>query len=358
MRFVKAADDYIIKFFYKKQVKVDITYLCFLLLSTITSFVTKNSYPLSFTFLASTIIVLVWSIVEIKSKREINRYNRLKVRLFYGVSLLLYLTMPMNSYTACLVFIIPYNVFFIDLIETYCGHDSLHWPYIFHLVYGSLIFVIASIIKPFIPNNIFTTTKYFSIVYNPIIFTMIIDNIACELVDLRTIFKSKMLRDEVVACYDELTETHNRYGLLKLYDIKNATSIALIDLDHFKHVNDKYGHDIGDLVLKEFANRLLSFENDNNFICRWGGEEFIIIANSIGDLGDICVKLLINMRSNPIPFVFNNLNVMHTQTFSCGIAEILSNRELDEMVKIADIQAYKAKENGRNHIYFNNKEII
>ena len=358
MQTVKAADDYIVKFLYKKQVKYDITYSFFLLLSTIVSFLTKNSIWISIIFSIATLAIVGWTIREIKSHREINKHNHKKVRVFYIVALCLHLFMPISTYITGIIFVIPFSILFIDLVETYCGHDSLHWPYIFHFLYGSVFFVLVNIIKAFIPTDVFYVTDTFLLFYNPIAFTMVIDNIAGELIDLRTIFKTKLFRDEIIACYDGLTETHNRYGVYEFCNLEKATAIAMIDLDHFKKVNDTYNHNIGDFVLKEFAKRLSIYGDDNNFICRWGGEEFIIISNSKGDLVDICTKLLISMRNNPILFTFEDKNILHTQTFSCGIAEIVPGKELDEMVKMADIQAYLAKEKGRNHVYMDNEEII
>ncbi len=358
MRAVEKADNYIIRFLYKKQIKADVIYALFLIFTTITSFATQNSIWLSLVCVLATSIVIGWTIRDLLSRREINAHNRAKVRLFYVVSLMLYLFMPSEMFMASIIFIIPFTIFFVDLVETYCGHDSLHWPYIFHFAYGSIIFLIVSMIKPFIPIEKFYVTDWFKVIYNPIAFTMIIDNIAGELVDLRTVFKAKAFRDEIIACYDELTEVHNRHGIVQLCDLSRATAIAMIDLDHFKLVNDTYDHNTGDFVLKEFANRLSTYGDNDNFICRWGGEEFIIISNSIGDLKDICVKLLIQMRSEPIYFTFKDQNIAHTQTFSCGITEMDPTKELDEMVKLADIQAYLSKENGRDHVYINNEALL
>ena len=64
------------------------------------------------------------------------------------------------------------------------------------------------------------------------------------------------------------------------------------------------------------------------------------------------------MRNNPIVFNYDDKNILHTQTFSCGIADIVPGKALDELVKLADIQAYLAKANGRNHIYVDNEQFI
>ena len=355
---IKDADEYIIKFLYKKQVKIDITLLFFLAVTTVISFITKCSIYLSGLLSLATVTMLAWSIREFTAKEEINRHNHIKARYIYIISIILYIFMPSSTYFLVSICIIPLSILFISLVETYSGHDALHWPYLYHLIYGSVILLCASIAKSFIPLDVFFVTDNFLIFYKPVAFTVVVDHIACELVDLRTIFKAKMFRDEIVACYDKLTETHNRYGLMEFCDLEKSTAVAMIDLDHFKMVNDTYNHNIGDYILKEFARRLSIYEDDNNFICRWGGEEFIIIAKSRGDLIDICSRLLISMRNNPIAFTFDDKNILYTQTFSCGIADIVPGKAIDEMVKLADIQAYKAKNNGRNHVYYNDEEVI
>lgn len=358
MQLVKDADDYILKFLYKKQIKADIIYTTFLLGTTLISYLTKCSLFLSISLSFALGFSIYWLLREIFSTKEINKHNRAKVRVYYASVLFLYLIMPYSTFIACLIFIIPYSILFVDLVETYSGHDALHWTYIFQFTYGSVLFIIISLIKTFIPESVFDISDSFFMFYRPFALTVMIDNTLGELVDLRTIFKAKAFRDKIVACYDELTEVHNRHGLNQLCNMSNMSAVAMLDLDHFKKVNDTYNHNIGDIVLKEFSKRLSEHNDDNTFICRWGGEEFIILSTSKGDLVDICSKLLIYMRMNPIIFEFNGKSIEHTQTFSCGISDIIENKAIDELVKLADEQAYLAKSNGRNHVYVDNEMII
>ena len=162
------------------------------------------------------------------------------------------------------------------------------------------------------------------------------------------------------ANYDELTSLYNRYALnyignsrLKSLDKKQAKlDVAIIDIDHFKNINDTYGHKAGDVVLEKLA-RILRMYSIKEIKCgRWGGEEFIIISNesltheefiqSIEDLRKYVEEHPINIGSN------NNINI----TISAGIAQGTCKQNLERVVSLADKNLYKAKESGRNRVVY------
>ncbi|OVX06080.1 hypothetical protein BME42_05115 [Klebsiella pneumoniae] len=82
------------------------------------------------------------------------------------------------------------------------------------------------------------------------------------------------------AIKDPLTGLYNRRGFEKMYESISSgkqVNIIAIDIDHFKQVNDRFGHDAGDKVLQELATLLKEICRENDFICRFGGEEFVIV---------------------------------------------------------------------------------
>jgi len=139
--------------------------------------------------------------------------------------------------------------------------------------------------------------------------------------------------------------------LLLSTESKNGTfSIALIDLDHLKKYNDKFGHSFGDLILKYVAGTLrLSLQQEDFYGFRYGGDEFVMIFPDKGS--DQVSKLLRRCTHNLAtrPFLFNNK--LFKITFSCGIASFpYGGKEVWQLLEKADRAMYFSKRHGRNFI--------
>jgi len=156
------------------------------------------------------------------------------------------------------------------------------------------------------------------------------------------------------ASTDHLTGLHNRYymqsRLAELSKDKNGkNALAVVDIDHFKKINDKYGHHTGDLALKFFAIHLLSHFDLENII-RMGGEEFLILLPGLDSKK--AVFKLEALRRDIEKAVFRDEHENSISfTLSAGIADSFSGG-CSEAVKMADKYLYHAKENGRNRIEF------
>lgn len=131
---------------------------------------------------------------------------------------------------------------------------------------------------------------------------------------------------------------------------KKSFSIAICDVDNFKCVNDTYGHDCGDIVLKNISDVLKqSSETFNIEVCRWGGEEFFILLKNydLESSRNICEKILNDIRELEIFYDDNKIKV--TMTF--GVAEFsVQNNDLEQVLKIADNNLYKGKKSTKNCI--------
>lgn len=157
---------------------------------------------------------------------------------------------------------------------------------------------------------------------------------------------------ERLAREDSLTELLNRRTFFdvvkKQVQLDRPTHfIAMVDLDHFKSINDTYGHVIGDSILKEFANLLKTFESPNLRVGRFGGEEFIMyIGNSTHSGAEhIIEKLIEEIRTYTFkPSDTIALNI----TASVGLSKVENPVALQETVNKADKNLYKAKARGRN----------
>jgi diguanylate cyclase (GGDEF)-like protein len=169
---------------------------------------------------------------------------------------------------------------------------------------------------------------------------------------------------QMMAKYDALTQLPNRYLFNDRLDVafatsmrlKNKVNLILIDLDHFKDINDTLGHPIGDLLLIEVAQRLLECVRDTDTVARLGGDEFAIIAIetqhtlAINTLAERCLKSL----AKPYELDEHTVNI----TASIGVAVFPDDGgNQEEITKYADIALYQSKENGRNCYHFYNKKM-
>ena len=125
----------------------------------------------------------------------------------------------------------------------------------------------------------------------------------------------------------------------------------MADIDHFKRINDKFGHPTGDAVLKQFARILSSSVRPTDMVARYGGEEFVLILKKT-PMGN-AVQVAERIRGNILVSKWNdpNTNVdIGALTASFGIAEINDHETAKGIVERADQRLYVAKNNGRNRV--------
>lgn len=184
----------------------------------------------------------------------------------------------------------------------------------------------------------------------------------------RTLVKRKRHLDQLrttvdssmeLAVTDQLTGLHNRRYMesqLKAHLNRAArggppVSVLIADIDHFKRVNDLFGHDAGDDVIREFAARLASNFRPRDLACRFGGEEFVVIMpeTAAGDAMAIAERLRASIEESP--FVIGLARDRLDVTCSVGVA-IAGLNELDGdlLLKRADEALYEAKRSGRNKV--------
>jgi len=163
---------------------------------------------------------------------------------------------------------------------------------------------------------------------------------------------------------DPLTGLYNRHFLDASLDTlvaqvlrrESVMGILMCDLDYFKSVNDKFGHDVGDLVLKETAAILASNVRKSDLVIRFGGEEFLILLVDIGE-GE-SVKIADKLRHLIETHDFKIPQGVLKKTISIGVAEFpIDTAAIWEAIKFADVALYKAKEMGRNKVVRFKKEF-
>ncbi|BCD95946.1 two-component system, cell cycle response regulator [Marinagarivorans cellulosilyticus] len=151
---------------------------------------------------------------------------------------------------------------------------------------------------------------------------------------------------------DPLTGVLNRNGLeaalsdfYKDLQENEQVTLLVLDLDHFKNINDKCGHDIGDLVLKRTAKTLQNNIRQSDYLARWGGEEFIIAVRNTEATGALILAETLRQRIAALDFAIDpSLKV----TISIGITTFSANDEFEQAFKCADDALYQAKHKGRN----------
>lgn len=178
-------------------------------------------------------------------------------------------------------------------------------------------------------------------------FNIVIKNIAIVLQNC--LYQEKIIN---LAMRDNLTQMYNRNymesHIKELTSTKRKFSLAMLDIDFFKKFNDTYGHEFGDLVLKEVSHLIKSKLRKEDEIYRWGGEEFIIsIGSDIKQAAAILDRIREDISAYTISNGIDNVNI----TVSFGISEFPKHGyNLEELLSCADKALYKSKENGRNRV--------
>ena len=165
--------------------------------------------------------------------------------------------------------------------------------------------------------------------------------------------KEAELKVQQMALHDPLTGLYNRYKFdeasqeqIILYArYKHEVSLVLCDIDHFKHVNDAYGHAVGDEVLKQTAGIIKSVVRESDIVARWGGEEFAILLPNTKK--DEAVGVAEKIRQTIEAFSFEGAGKI---TLSCGVAELESGETQIHWFNCVDEALYEAKNSGRNRV--------
>ena len=160
---------------------------------------------------------------------------------------------------------------------------------------------------------------------------------------------------EVLMQHDTLTGLYNRQHLQSRLEAERERAragghrfcVALIDLDHFKHINDRHGHAMGDQVLIAFAAQAQAVLRETDTIARWGGEEFLILlpdTEPVDKAGIALTRLQASLRRTPVSDAEPNMRV----TFSAGVAEWAQGESIAQLLERADSALYEAKRLGRD----------
>ncbi|WP_234124363.1 GGDEF domain-containing protein [Clostridium hydrogenum] len=243
-----------------------------------------------------------------------------------------------------------------------CGILALIKPPRNYLVYSipHAIFICLSLIFQknsgiLLSNIVNSTTFYFCI----LIMSKLIYESQVNIMVKNIVLEETNKKLEYISNYDALTnlfsrryfETAIKRDIIenKLYEKKEAI-IAIMDIDYFKAINDKYGHKAGDVVLQKTAEIIGESIRKVDLAARWGGEEFIILfsSTSIENAEVITSEIREKIEKNEI--LFDNNYIRITMSFGLTKFKGSTEEEFEKCFKIADEALYLAKSNGRNRI--------
>jgi len=159
-----------------------------------------------------------------------------------------------------------------------------------------------------------------------------------------------------LATEDPLTRLLNRRGLEDALYISMAhasrkglpTAAVMVDIDHFKQINDSFGHDLGDQLLRQIADCLLRLSRFSDVVARVGGEEFLLILpdTDLDAAKVLAERIRANIGDKPLRVGSQEIPV----TVSLGVASVKGMASLDELSQSADRAMYQAKQGGRNRV--------
>ena len=160
------------------------------------------------------------------------------------------------------------------------------------------------------------------------------------------------------AIVDELTGLHNRRWMQEIFDRQmkrsqmnhEALSLLMLDIDHFKSVNDNYGHLTGDQVIRAVAQKMMHNVRATDLLVRFGGEEFIVILplTDIAGARIVAERICTSVRHENI--VDGLGDRLPPVTISIGIAQMTADESQDSLIERADQAMYRAKKNGRDRV--------
>lgn len=308
-------------------------------------------------------ILTVWALIEIK--RGLTLFYQIKNRIFtdfiiLAVVLTLLLINKRNAQLRIATISIASILVYLDTIFLFKGKKKTIIPFLFSISTGIMVIRLIMGLQwkpgsnPMESGNSLSIISILFFVSNIVIFFALF---------FIVIHKLLIERDELIekvrslSLTDELTGLMNRRGFKSVtkYEVNRfaRTNIGFTfiigDIDHFKDVNDEYGHDCGDLILKDISGIILSSLRESDTLARWGGEEFVILLpETTLDEAELVLER-IRDKVELYDIIYKEKSIKKTISFgACYCSN--PNIEIEDVIKRADESLYKAKNSGRNRV--------
>lgn len=283
------------------------------------------------------------------------RFNKYRFEKYCYYLFIIYIGINLasiNSFKISIIFTLIYIVISIFLILT-----RVHKPN--KADYGLLITLLLWMIMMLLnlahqPNDLVSNEANTGMINTLILLPAVTCGIAIFLVTSYMIDSNKQLNE--LASIDLQTNMLNRRALFEkaenqisyLKRTNKKASIILTDIDHFKSINDKYGHDAGDQAIQQFSNTIKKCIREYDIAARYGGEEFIIFLpdSDIQTAMKVANRIRTECESNNL--LYQDKSISFTASF--GVSDFHLYREFDFSIQLADKALYAAKHQGRNQV--------
>lgn len=214
--------------------------------------------------------------------------------------------------------------------------------------------LVERFVPPVIPDVNYTLfgALTFNAVYFIVLLELLLSNMVAGTAQKR--YEESLAQEKDISMKDPLTGLWNRrYLQLRetttlSHPLNPPNCVAILDLDHFKLVNDSYGHAVGDLMLQHFACLMKSSFRGTDVIIRWGGEEFMIILTGVTleRAGEMLLNFLEKTRGSPLQTEDRSI----TFTFTAGACGFDADTSIEDAINTADRRLYAGKNAGRNRV--------
>ena len=203
-------------------------------------------------------------------------------------------------------------------------------------------------------NNVFLQFLFINIIVFSIIFVVGLNFFITQRV---AAMQSKEIADfKHMSNIDPLTELNNRRYAGQFFEKLDEDSqnmpylFCLMDIDNFKSINDTYGHNIGDVVLAAVADILRQNTRQSDLVCRWGGEEFLVVFLKCDE--KIGRKLLEKIRKAVEDEIIKTESGEISITITCGASVLTDSNDIEAVLEICDKNLYEGKRSGKNKVVF------
>ena len=224
------------------------------------------------------------------------------------------------------------------------------------LAYGLALTVLAMVTEPAWGFELISAVYFALLLGAVLLLSDTMYQMRDSLLERNRGLREAMERLQDLALRDELTALSNRRSILEVLQRQRAVAqreqgqftVCYCDLDHFKQINDRYGHVVGDAALREFAKCAQSVVRNVDYVARFGGEEFLLVLPGAGEeiARRVCERLASRTRKLWVPGTDDEFRL----TVSVGVASYQPTDSVDDILNRADRALYSAKTQGRDRV--------
>jgi diguanylate cyclase (GGDEF)-like protein len=277
-------------------------------------------------------------------------------------AVLFLIPMEFRQYSLLASFVISMPLLVMGVQSWSLGESAVRWPMAFFYIAGGILLQARALHIWFSEG---TDLHFFS--SHPLHIIAFIESFAMTISGSFGFLEMQRWRAEknirYFAMYDELTDLLNRRSFFKLAERERVRArrrgkpiaLLMLDLDHFKAINDRHGHFIGDRVLKQFAVVVKENLRADDLLCRSGGEEFMALLTDVR--GEKAVNIAQRVRAAVQEMSVKGLDADVTVSIGVAMCDDLEEGAIERGLKIADNALYEAKNNGRNQVVLSESAV-